>query len=48
MNPAVNVSPILARKPQNVGRQGLFIVAWLRNIPDGVTGNAQRFADAPL
>ncbi len=48
MDAAVAIAPILARKAQDIGCQGLFIFAWLGNIPDGVTGNAQRLADARL
>jgi hypothetical protein len=48
MDAAVAVSPILAREAQDIGRQGLFIFAWLGNIPDSVAGYAQRLADAPL
>ena len=48
MDAAVAVSPILAREAQDIGRQGLFIFAWLGNISDGIAGNAQRLADASL
>jgi len=48
MDSTVAVSPILARKAQDIGRQRLFILTWLRSVAYSVTGNAQRLADTPL